>query len=911
MKFYTNAQVLGNNILLKEFNNGKRTRTRIEYSPTLYVNGNKKSTWHTLAGDPVEPIRFDSIKDAREFVKMNADVPDYPLYGNTQYQYAFISDEYPEHEIQYDLKNISIVTLDIENESEAGFGQNAAQEAKERINVITVKHFNKDEYHVFTFIDDVFYNSKNHFKAKTQNIIHHEYFSEGEMLAGFLRFWREVDPDILTGWNVRFYDVPYLFNRIAQILGEKEAKKLSPWNYVQAVNVNFMNKDRECYDLGGISILDYLQIYKKIVLDPRENYKLDFIAKVELGEGKVDWREKYDSMKDFYKKDFQWFVEYNIQDVKLPDLLEMKLKLIELVVSVAYIAKVNYVDVLAQTRTWDMLIYNWLKEEQIVIPPKEFQEKSEQFIGAYVKDPKPGLYNYVVSFDVASLYPSIIRVLNIGLETKQSFKVRLEAEDVLTTNSQWTQGITTAHVENWSLACNGIFYKKDKQSFYSRMVETLFTNRKIFQGEVRKAKKELESCTDPVRKIELENNISKFDIKQKSTKIMMNSLYGAFGSQYFRYYDLENAIAVTATGQFIIQYIQKGLNLHFNKLFGTANEDFVIYSDTDSVYVSLEKLVNKVFKGNLPSHEKIIRFMDKVCKEKLEPEIDRLFNEITTKFINGMQADKPILSMKREVIADRGIWSSKKHYILQVWNSEGDNYFECHSCHNKFSGPSEQAPPCNKCKSADTVRIAKLKIMGFDMVKSSLPQVSKDAMKKAVNIVMTGTQKQLADFIEETRLKFMKLPVEDIAFPRGVNDLEKWSDSDDEDDVDLTKYFQAQAQSGNNWDQVEGDVYVKGTPKQVKGVLLYNDMLRKKNLQSKYPPIASAEKIKFVHLKKPNPIDDKVIAFNGALPIEFGLHKYVDYPDMFKMSLISPLEKILDPIGWSTQHLTDIDQFFS
>jgi len=884
-RVYTNCQVSGNQILLKEIEDGKRKRYRVDYKPTLYVSGKPNSTWHTLSGLPVEPLQFGSIKEAREFVKMNGEVKDYPLYGNTMFQYAFISDEYPEHEIHYNINDICIISLDIECESESGFTQDAAQETPERINVITIKEFGKDMYYVFTILDGDIYNSSNCFVPKSKNITHYEYDSEAEMLQGFLTFWRKLDPDIVTGWNSRFFDIPYIYNRIVMLFDEKMARKLSPWGQVQEEIVNFMMRDHKCYAISGISQLDYLQIYRKNVLDPRENYKLDHITKVELGEGKVDWREKYDTMKEFYHKDFQWFVEYNIQDVRLIEMLEKKRSLINLIVNVAYMTKTNYVDVLAQTRIWDVFIYNWLKEEKIVIPQKEFQFKNDQFVGAYVKDPLPGLYNNVVSFDVASLYPNIIRVLNIGPETKNTdHRLQLTPEDYLNETDNWEEAFGYATSNNCSIASNGVFYSKEKLSFYSRMVATLFTNRKKYQAEVKKAKSELENCADPKRKEELGNIVASFDIKQKATKIMMNSLYGAFGSQYFRYYDLDNAVAVTATGQFIIQYIQQGINEYFNDLFKTDKVDFVIYSDTDSVYVSLDKITQHVFKGKKIEKVKLIQFMDKICKDKLEPKIDKLFENITHSFINGMRAEKPILSMKREVISDRSIFASKKHYILQVWNSEGENYYECDDCHNKFSGFSEVAPHCNKCKSEKTKRVPKLKIMGFDMVKSSLPQFSKDAMKTAVNIVMTGTQSELADYIESTRLKFMKLPVEDVSCPRGANNLEKWSDDE--------------------------DTYTKGTPLPVKGVLLFNEYLVKLGLQAKYPPIASSEKIKFVYLKQPNPIHDKVIAFNGKLPEEFGLHKYIDHNKMFELTILQPISKILDPIGWSTEKSYDMEKFF-
>jgi DNA polymerase elongation subunit (family B) len=500
-KFYTNSQVSGNNILLKEIDNGKRKRRKIPYKPTLYVPGNDKSTWHTLTGEPVEPLKFDSIKEAREFVKSNEGVTNYPLYGNTQYQYAFISDEYPEHEIQYNLKDLLILTMDIECESEDGFTNDAEKIAKNRINVITLKDFNKDEYYVFTFIDDEIYHEGNRYKP-AKNVTHFEYESEKEMLLGFLSVWRKLDPDIVTGWNCLFFDIPQIYNRIVLLFDEDTARKLSPWGSVQSTTVNFMNFDHECYELSGISILDYIQIYRKIQLEPRENYKLDYIAKVELkGEGKIDWHDKYESMKEFYQKNFQLFVEYNIQDVHLPDLLEQKLKMIELIVSVAYLAKVNYIDVLAQTRTWDILIYNWLKQEKIVIPQKEHQEKHEQFVGAYVKDPIPGMYYNVASFDLASLYPNLIRVLNIGPETKQvKLKHKLNSDDVLYQSESWQDSYEVALKSKCTLACNGVFYTKDKQSFYSRMVEVLFSKRKKYQKEVKDTKIEIEKIDLEIQK---------------------------------------------------------------------------------------------------------------------------------------------------------------------------------------------------------------------------------------------------------------------------------------------------------------------------------------------------------------------------------------------------------------------------
>lgn len=882
MRFYTNVQSVGDHILLKAFEDGKKVNLKIKYKPTLYVPGNSKSKYRSLDGKPLEPIVFDTMREAREFLKTNEGVVDYKIYGNTAFHYHFIAERYPEHDIPYDLSQITIVTLDIECESEYGFPE--TEKPRERVNVITIKDFRQDLYHVFTFQDGEKYNSENCY-IPAENVKHYESSSEEEMLFTFLKVWRSIDPDVVTGWNVRLFDIPYLYNRITVVLGEDYAKSLSPWNIVQKETVTVKQTDYNSYNIYGLSILDYYMLYIKNVSEPRENYKLGYIAEVELGQTKVDWQSKYETMKEFYTKDFQLFVEYNIQDVNLPDMLEAKLKLIEQTISVAYLAKCNYTDVLAQVRTWDTLIFNWLFQENIIIPPKEHKTKSEKFEGAFVKEPIPGKYHWVVSFDVTSLYPSIIRVLNIGPETKEEFKGKFTVEDALKKTDVFLEYVERAKEENCTLGINGTFFKKDNQSFFSKMVETLFFNRKKYQGEIKKFKKELETCTDSARQAELKNLISRFDIKQKATKIMMNSLYGAFGSEFFRFYDLDNAEAVTLTGQFIIQFIERGLNRFLNNLFKTDSVDYIIAGDTDSVYVNLEPLVSRVF-GDWQkiAPEKITRFLDKVCKEKLEKKIQELFEDITLNHLNGVWIpENPILSMKREVIANPGIWTAKKHYVLKVLNSEGDNFFYCNDCHNKFSGPSENVP-CNKCKSENVKRWYKLKIMGMEMVKSSMPKITREAMKRAVEIILDGTQDELVEFIEKTRQEFFASPAEVIACPRGVKGLDKYSD--------------------------EEHIYGNKTPLHTKGVLLYNWYVKKKGLQTKYPFIRDSDKIKYVYLKLPNPINEKAIAFPSKLPKEFGLEKYIDYQAMWDLTFISPITKILEPIGWSTEKSYDMERFF-
>jgi DNA polymerase elongation subunit (family B) len=616
---------------------------------------------------------------------------------------------------------------------------------------------------------------------------------------------------------------------------------MSPWGLVTENETFISGRKHISYDVGGVTQLDYLNLYKKFTYKAQESYRLDYIADVELGQKKLDHSE-FDTFKDFYTNGWQKFVEYNIIDVELVDRLEDKMKLIELAITMAYDAKTNYADVFFQVRMWDSIIFNYLKNKNIVIPPIERSDKDSKYAGAYVKEPIPGKYDWVVSFDLNSLYPHLIMQYNISPETLLD-----ERHPSVTVDKILNQEVTFELYKDNAICANGAMYRKDVKGFLPELMDKIYKDRTIYKKKMIAAKQEYEKA--PTK--ELEKEIARCNNIQMARKIQLNSAYGAIGNQYFRYYKLANAEAITLSGQVSIRWIEDKMNSYLNTLLKTEDVDYVIASDTDSIYLNLGPLVNKFFSSKSGDKAAIISILDKICQEKLEPFIESSYKELA----NYVSAYEQKMSMKRENIADRGIWTAKKRYILNVWDSEGVRYAE-----------------------------PKLKIMGIEAIKSSTPSPCRKMIKDALKLMMTGTEDDVINFIEFCRSKFKKLSPEEISFPRSVSDVVKYKSS--------------------------SSIYTKSTPIHVRGALLFNYYIKKENLTNKYSLIQNGEKIKFCYLKKPNTIHENVISFIQDFPKELNLDKYVDYDLQFEKSFIDPLRTILDCIGWSIEKKTNLDAFF-
>jgi DNA polymerase elongation subunit (family B) len=831
MRFYTNVQMIGNQFLVRGYDNGKHVMFKEEFSPTLFVPSKKESKYKTLDGENVEPIVPGSVRDCREFYKKYENVDGFKIYGNDRYVFQYISEKYPENEIKFDITKIKLTTLDIEVASENGFPD--TESASEEILTITIQDYATKK--IITWGIKPFNNTQS-------NVRYIECGSEYQLLQNFLDYWTKNIPEVITGWNIQFYDIPYICRRLNRVLGEKMMKTFSPWGLVTEREVVVMGRKQISYDVGGITQLDYLDLYKKFTYKAQESYRLDYIAEVELGQKKLDHSE-FDTFKDFYTKNWQKFVEYNIVDVELVDRLEDKMKLIELAITMAYDAKVNYADVFFQVRMWDNIIYNYLKKRNIVIPPKENSAKDAKYAGAYVKEPKPGVYDWVVNFDLNSLYPHLIMMYNISPETLMD-----ERHPTASVDKILNQQISFELYKDYSVCANGAMFRKDFRGMLPELMEKMYNERVIFKKKMIAAKKEYEKT--PTK--ELEKEISRCNNIQMAKKISLNSAYGAIGNQYFRYYKLENAEAITLSGQVAIRWIEGKMNAYLNKILKTEGEDYVIASDTDSIYLNMGPLVERVYKGREKTTESIVSFLDKICQMELEKYIESSYQELAD-YVNAYDQK---MFMKRENIADRGIWTAKKRYILNVWDSEGVRYSE-----------------------------PKLKIMGIEAVKSSTPAPCRKMIKDALKLMMSGSEDDVIDFIEKSRNEFKKLPPEQVSFPRSASDVNKYRSS--------------------------SSIYEKGTPIHIRGALLFNHYIKQANLTNKYSLIQNGEKIKFCYLKKPNSIHENVISYIQDFPMELGIDKYIDYDLQFEKAFLEPMKVILDSIGWSVEKTVNLDSFFN
>ena len=851
MDFYTSVDIRGKNILYRGWKNGQRQHIRVPFCPTLYIPSNKdKTEFTTINGNPVEPVQFDGIQEAREFIDRFKDVSNYSVYGNTNFVYQYLYKEFP-NEVEYNFNALKIANLDIETSCEGGFPN--VDSPTERILALTVSMGGK------TYMLGL-----GDFHIVEEGVQYTPYEDEREMIAAFLELWKWLDPDVVTGWNIRFFDIPYLVARMNR-LEEEWGNCLSPWGRLRETNITRMGREQKAYVISGIAQLDYFELYQTFTYVKQESYTLNHIAKVELNEGKLSYGE-YETIQEFYTKDFQKFMEYNLQDVRLVDKLESKLKLMELAVALAYSAHVNLEDVFSQVRTWDAIIHHHLMSKGMVIPQKKDNDKDEQYAGAYVKDPLVGKHDWVVSFDLNSLYPHLIMQYNISPETKDPnpiWKRGVVSPDSILSRNRG-QPVTTfidpaeylndAKRCNMAIAANGVAFRRDRQGFLPELMEKMYAERKHYKGLMIDAQKrlvDLDKTAPAEERQRIEYEISKYHNFQLVRKIQLNSAYGAIGNQYFRFFDVALAEAITLSGQLSIQWIGDALNRFLNKVLKTEGEDYVIASDTDSVYLRLGDVVKQSIKDESDT-QKIVDFLNQFCDRVLQPYIDKQFEELAS--IMNAYADK--MAMGREVIAERGVWTAKKRYMLSVWDTEGVRY-----------------------------KTPKFKIMGMETARSSTPAYVRKALKTAIEMVLMRDEATLQKYVRKTEQEFKSLPVEDVASPRGVSNIREYS--------------------------TESTIYKKATPIAVKAALLHNSIVKKLKLDRKYRLIGEGEKIKFIYLKTPNPIRETVIGFTTSLPKEFELQKYIDYDTQFNKTFLEPLRAITDAVGWNPEETNTLDSLFA
>ena len=837
MDFYTNVARTRDKILVTGYQGNKKQKLQVSYRPKHFIPSKKGETpYKSLDGRYLEVVELNSMGGARKFREKYDGVEGFEIHGYDKYLYTYISDRF-QGDVDWDFNKIRIATLDIECECENGFPEPML--ASEKVNAISIKPFKKE-----TVVFGI-----GPWEHNKTDVIYVDCTNEFDLLTKFIKYWRTSNFDVITGWNVNSFDITYLCNRIDRIIGEGEHKKLSPWNQTNVREFTTMGyQKQQVYDLVGINVLDYLEIYRKKTFVNQESYRLEHIAQVELGKGKLDYSE-YGSLHTLYKQDYAKFLEYNVRDVVLVEELDDKLGFMELVMSQAYTAKCNYEDTFGTVKYWETIIYNFLKDQGIQTPPQRLKsgnDKMKPIVGAYVKEPQVGGHDWVMSFDLNSLYPHIIMQYNISPEKL----VRGHREDVNVERLLNKEcDLSYCKQTNTTVAPNGVLFSRDKQGMFPELMETFYEERKEWKGKMIEYQKELQKCDDPKRKRELDTLIKRAFNNQMVRKIALNSAYGAMANQYFAFFSIDLAEAITTSGQMIIKWSEKTINEYLNKVLKTDNEDYVIAMDTDSVYITMDKFVNQIM-PDAPK-DKVIDFLTKV-----EVEIEKILAQGFDELAEYTNAFQQKMQMGREVIADKGIWTAKKRYILNVYDNEG-------------------------------VRLAKpkLKMMGIETAKSSTPQWVRNKLTEALNVVMTQTEQDLWEFVETARKEFRNLPPEEVAFPRGCKGLAQYSDPN--------------------------SIYAKGTPIHVRGSLLYNNLLTSKNLDMRYEMIKNSDKVHFTYLTLPNPINENVISFTTSLPREFDLHRFIDYDMQFDKSFTEPLKNIVNLINWNVEPVASLDSFFA
>lgn len=849
--FYLNVKQYGDNILYTGIKNNKKIRTKVQYSPSLFVPCNEDSPYKTLYGEPLKKVKPGSIKKCKDFVSQYSSVENFKIYGNTRYEYCFISDLF-ENEIDWDYSKIRICIIDIEVDSNPDTGGFASpQNPFQPITSIAVKFVGEERYYLFGYHEFIAPSNVKYIRCK----------DEYTLCKNFIEMWSLNHPDIVSGWNTSGFDIPYLINRLYKIVGMSETKKLSPWGIIQEKNIKKFNEkfgkyeENSTYNIIGVSSLDYIDLYKKYQPggSSQESYKLDNIANVEIGENKIEFDG---SLHKLYTENKQKFYEYNIKDVELVEKIDEKCKLFYLILTLAYYTKTNFEDPFHQTRLGDALCYNNLKKKNIQVPNTNENEYAE-YAGGYVKPPLLGLYSWVSTVDATSLYPSTINGFNISPETlvkpqnltsdmKEILSNHISVDTLLNKNVD----LSKLKENNVCLTPNGQFFRTDIRGFIPDIVEDLFLKRKEYKNSMLQYQQELEELKGQNKDTkELENTIAKYNALQTATKLVANSVYGALGNQYFRFYDSKLAEAITLAGQLANKWTAKNLNDYINALLKT-DKDYILFMDTDSCGINLGDLVNKIAPEN-KTKEEIVRVLYTMITERIQPKIDGFCSDLG----GYLNVYKNTISYKLEKICSSGVFVAKKRYALNVFANEGVFYSE-----------------------------PKVKVTGLEIVKSSTPSVVRDALKDCVKLILENDKEKLISYIRSFKEKFFNLDVESISFPRGVNGL--------------NKYF----------DHVS--LYKKGTPIHVRGAILYNSLLDEFKLQSEFEYIKDGDKIKYCYLKLPNTVKENVIAYPEKLPKQFDLSPYIDYNLMWEKAFIEPLKSIADVIGWQLESRNSLEDFF-
>jgi DNA polymerase elongation subunit (family B) len=832
-RFYTSVESRGSNILLRGYDDGQPFAHKIKYQPYIFLP-DPEGDWKSFEGKnkprPLSKKTFESMPDCREYIKEYGGVEGKRMFGCDNFVRQYISSHF-KGKIEWDFDLIQTKFLDIETEVVDGFPN--VDEAKERILLITVGDRNKgvDGRHkviCFSWQDADRTKYLDNIDEKKYDVELRVYKDEKIMLASFLQWWKSETIDVFGGWNSETFDVPYIVNRMVNVLGEPATAFLSPWRTITPRSVIKNNREHITYEISGITHLDLLDLYKKFVPGSQESWKLDYIAQQELGKGKAE--NPYESFSDFYEKAWDKFVNYNLIDTILLIELDEQKKMISQAMTLAYFAKCNYGDIVSAMRLWESIIHNYFEDQQVAEVLGKQKNSRKDIVGAYVHDPRVGRYVWACSVDATSLYPSIMMQQNLSPECIVDMSDET-IETILAGTFKVEDGLC--------LSGNGLLTRTDELGFIPILVKRMFDLRKATKKRMLELKKG--GATDA--------EVDALDLEQLAYKIALNSFYGICALPYFKYYDSRIAEAVTSTGQVIIKSAMKYLNEIMNKVMQTKDVKYAFYGDTDSMYFTMEKFVEKYCKDK--NDQDVVTYIENFVFKILQPELNKRLEKLAM----SMGAKESKIDFKLECIGTTLIMTAKKKYAFDVLYAEGVRYEE-----------------------------PKMKVMGIEIVRSSTPGAIKDYLKKTLELTLRSTEKEVQKYIAEVKSSFLQKTLREVACPIGINGLDTYSD--------------------------RANIYSKGTPMHVRGALLYNHHLQQRGLDKKYPLIGDGEKVKFVMLKQPNTIHENVIAFPNNLPSELGLEKYFDVKTQYEKVFLTPINRILEAVGWSAIERVNLEEFF-
>jgi len=730
-----------------------------------------------------------------------------------------------------------IMFFDIEVEVTDGFPD--VQKAQNVITSIALYDCLTDKY--FTYC----YDAEKRIKSYTKDDEVVEFYdTEYEMLNKFFQKYLEIRPTIVSGWNSEFFDIPYLYNRAVRVLGPEVANLLSPISQV------IYSEYKKKHTIAGVSSLDYLQLYRQFTFGQKSSYRLDYIGEVEVGMKKVDYEG---TLNDLYEKDLQTFIDYNIRDVRILVELDRKLDFINVARGIAHLGHVPYEDIQMSSRWLEGAILVYLKKIGVVAPnkpPRPKQHLEDKFAGAYVQEPQAGKHDWVYDLDITSMYPSVIRSLNISPETKVGKVVGWDDEEFLKKENKKTYTLlnkkgkemgkmTERELQQYfdeakvSIASNGVIYRTDKQGLIPALLEKWFNER----VEMRKLVKKFHDEGDKEKE-------QYFDRRQHIQKIVLNSLYGVLGLPVFRFYDLDNAEATTLTGQQLIKFSKKITNHFYNKELGTA-DDYVIYIDTDSIFASAVPLIKKRFPNQELTETMMTQRIMDICAE-VQDYLNKSYDYFAKKFCN---IDEHVFDIKQEVVAKTGLFITKKRYGLRIINDAGR-------------------------------KVNKIHVKGLDTIRSNFAVAMKDLLQKVLDDILADVPKEKIDErISIFKRNMTSLHYDVMANPIGVKGIGKYEVKDEE----------------SSFSQ-----YKKGTPVHVKSAINYNSLIDYWYEGKRYEKIGNGNKIKWVYLKE-NEFGFDTIAYKGyedPPQILDMIKKYIDHNKMYEQAMSKKIDMFYQALKW-------------